>query len=133
MLTRKQFLSAALQVSAGALGLTLLHACSSNGQPQPSPQPGPDAGSQQPNTQGKCLTNGTNVTIGTNHGHVMVVAKADIAAGQAKTYHIQGTSDHDHTVMLTATQFAQLAADNAIMTESSVDADHSHLIMVACA
>jgi hypothetical protein len=127
MLTRKQFLRSALPVCAGALGLTLLHACSSS-----SPTPGPDA-SPQPNNQGNCLANGTRVTIGANHGHVLVVTKDDVAARAAKTYHIQGMSDHDHTVMLTASELDQLAAGSAIMTESSVDLGHSHSIMVACA
>ena len=82
---------------------------------------------------GNCLANGTNTTIGANHGHVMIVSKEDVAAGAAKTYHIQGSATHDHTVMLAASDFAALAADQAIVTTSSVNLQHSHPIMVACA
>jgi hypothetical protein len=76
--------------------------------------------------------NGTNVVIGANHGHVLVVSKADVMAGVAKTYHIQGTSLHDHTVTITAAQFAMLAANTSISTTSSTDG-HSHPITVMCA
>jgi len=73
------------------------------------------------------------VAIGTNHGHIMLVSKDEVAAAAETTYHIQGTSDHDHTVLLTASDYMQLQQDHAVMTTSSFDADHSHTIMVACA
>ena len=76
---------------------------------------------------------GTTSTIGDNHGHVLVVSAADVTAGTAKQYHIRGTSDHDHTVDLTADHFLTLRANQAIMTTSSFDASHDHSIMVACA
>ena len=95
---------------------------------------GPDSGSGGgSNMGGACVQNGTAVTIGSNHGHILVVTKDEVAAGAAKTYHIQGTSDHDHTVTVSASDFAQLQQDQAIMTVSSFDADHSHPIMIACA
>jgi hypothetical protein len=81
----------------------------------------------------RCAQDGTDVTIGENHGHVLVVTKDDVAAGAPKTYHIRGSSDHDHTVDLSADHFASLQADHAIMTISSDDADHTHSIVVACA
>jgi hypothetical protein len=76
--------------------------------------------------------NGTTVVIGTNHGHALVVSKADVAAGVAKTYNIQGTSLHPHSVMITAAQFAMLAANTSITTMSSDDG-HAHSVTVSCA
>ena len=81
---------------------------------------------------GDCSQNGTSVVIGTNHGHTLVVSKADVAAGVAKTYDIQGTSLHNHTVTITAAQFAMLAQDTSISTTSSNDG-HAHSITVTCA
>jgi len=141
MMTRKQFLRSALEVSAAALGVTILSACGGT-----APQPLPDSGTQK-NPMGSgggdamtsdagthgCLQDGTAVTIYTNHGHVLVVTIADVMAGQQKSYDIQGTSDHPHTVVLTAAHFQELAQNQAIMTTSSFDADHSHDILVACA
>lgn len=142
MLTRKQFLRSALDLAAATLGLTVLQACGTPPRPTPvpdasDPERGADA-SAAPSmdsgpSAGRCATNGTTVTIGDNHGHVMTVSKEDVAAAVAKTYHIQGTSDHDHTVDLSASDFLQLQQDHAIMTTSSYDAGHDHSIMVACA
>lgn len=81
---------------------------------------------------GDCTMNGTAVVIGANHGHVLVVSQADVAAGVAKTYSIQGTSLHDHTVTITDAEFAMLAANTSISTVSSNDG-HSHPITVSCA
>lgn len=123
-MTRKQFLQQALGIGAAAFGLTVLSACGGS-----SSSPDASNGSGMPN----CNQNGTNVTIGANHGHVMMVTMADITAAADKTYNIMGTATHNHTVMLTAAQFGMLAANQAIMTTSSTDAGHSHPIMVACA
>jgi hypothetical protein len=122
MLTRKQFLRSALDISAVALGLSVLSACGSNS------SSGADAASAA-----NCLANGTNVTIGANHGHVMMVSKADITAAADMTYHIMGTATHDHNVELTPANYATLAANNVVMVTSSTTENHSHPIMVACA
>jgi len=144
-MTRKQFLRSALQLSATALGLTVLSSCT--GSPRtPAPDgalgrvdapPGglgsnKDSGSDSAPTS-RCAQDGTSVTIGTNHGHILVVSQADIDAGGNKSYDIQGTSSHAHTVALSADDFAALGANNAIMTTSTFDDDHDHSILVACA
>ncbi len=143
MMTRKQFLQSALGLCAATLGLTVLSSC---GTPPPQPDggiggapggtgsnPGSGSGSGSSTPTARCAQDGTSVAIGTNHGHIMVVSKDEVAAAVDTTYHIQGTSDHDHTVLLTAADYMQLQQDQAIMTTSSFDADHSHAIMVACA
>jgi hypothetical protein len=74
------------------------------------------------------------VTITANHGHVLIVSKADVMAGVDKTYDIMGTALHTHSVTITAAMFATLAANTAggVMTTSSVTL-HSHPITVVCA
>jgi hypothetical protein len=141
-ITRKQFLRSALGVGAGAFGLTLL-GCGSNSSPsradapaQPpidAPRRPTDAAPDAATAMASCTDHGTNSTIGSNHGHILVVSKADVVGGVAKTYHIQGTATHDHTVSLTAADFQMLQHDHAIMTNSSVTDGHAHSIMVACA
>jgi hypothetical protein len=81
---------------------------------------------------GHCLANGTSAAIGANHGHALTVTKADVAAGLDKTYDIQGSSLHAHSVTITAAMFAQLAANTAVSATSTVAAAHDHAITVTC-
>ncbi len=85
-----------------------------------------------PTSTASCSANGTVVAIAANHGHVLVVSKADVAAGTQKMYSIQGGSQHDHTVTVTAAQFAMLAANTSVSTVSSATG-HTHSITVSCA
>jgi hypothetical protein len=147
-MTRKQFLRSALGVSAGILGLTILTNCDDddtidtggdngggNGGGGGGNETPPDA---PPTTASRCIRNGTTATILTNHGHVLLVSKEDVAAGVDKSYNIAGTADHPHTVTVKRSQFQSLAVDTAIMTESTLNGSatfgtHSHQVMVACA
>jgi hypothetical protein len=70
--------------------------------------------------------------IGTNHGHQMTVSAADRTAAVDKTYDIAGSSDHSHTVELTAQDFADLADGTILVLDSSTDAGHSHEITIEC-
>jgi hypothetical protein len=54
-------------------------------------------------------------------------------AGVEKTYNIQGTADHNHTVTLTASDFTKLKANTGISETSSSASAHTHLIEVGCA
>lgn len=80
---------------------------------------------------GACAT--VTSTIGANHGHVLMVSAADVAAGTERTYMIQGTSTHPHDVVVTSAQFAQLAAGTTVMAVSSLSAAHMHAITIMCA
>jgi hypothetical protein len=83
-----------------------------------------------------CTENGANARgadISQNHGHVLVISMADIAAGVERTYDIMGTSLHTHSVTITAEQFAMLQTNRSITATSSVTSAHSHVIEVLCA
>jgi len=122
-LTRKEFLSSLVGVAAGAVGAAVLVACSDSG----------SSGTDASAAVGNCAANGTATpVIGGNHGHVLVVAKADITAGVAKTYDIKGTATHSHTVTLSAANFTALTSNTVVMTVSSTDG-HNHTITVMCA
>jgi hypothetical protein len=72
-------------------------------------------------------------TIGSNHGHSLVVPPADVAAAVGKTYSIKGGSGHDHLVTLSASHFATLAAGRSVTVGSSNVGGHTHSVTVTCA
>jgi hypothetical protein len=119
LMTRKEFFGS---LAALAGGIVVLAACGS----------GDNKGTDASSTAGNCLANGTAVTILTNHGHVMMVSKADVAAGVDKTYDIMGTADHTHSVTVTAANFATLATNQMVMQESTVTDAHMHGIQIVC-
>lgn len=81
-----------------------------------------------------CLTNGANATaISSNHGHTLVVSKADIDAGSQKSYSIRGSAGHNHTIALTSANFNTLKTAKSISVESSRDSSHRHDVTVSCA
>ena len=87
----------------------------------------PDGSGGSSSGGGACGT-----TIATNHGHKLTVTKAQAMAGAAKSYDIQGDSDHPHTVDLSAAQMMMLAAGDPVTVESSTDASHSHSVTISC-
>jgi hypothetical protein len=119
-LTRKQFLSSMMGAVAGAAGVALLVGCSSGD------DGGDDGGGKD------CAANGTTVTIGGNHGHVLVVAKADVSATADKTYDITGTASHSHNVTVTAALFTTLKANTGVMVTSTTGGGHTHDISIGC-
>lgn len=117
-LSRKDFLR--LLVAAGA-GSGVL-GCPNNG--DGGSDAGADAGSGSRNT---CSTG-----ISDNHGHVLVVSREDVAVGEDRTYSIRGTALHDHTVTLTAEDFAALAAGGTVGPLTSSFSGHPHDVTVVC-
>lgn len=120
-MTRKEFLGSVI----GAAGVAMLAACGGD-----DSSAGADAASQR-----SCTMNGTAVNIVGNHGHVLMVSKADIAAAADKTYDITGTSPHAHSVTVTAANFATLASNQSVSLNSTSGGSpaHTHSILVMCA
>ncbi|CAN5913685.1 hypothetical protein BH11MYX3_BH11MYX3_17130 [soil metagenome] len=147
MMNRNQFLRSSVSVAAAMFGIGALAACKEDGgvgSPDASAgtsdalrsgDAGTDASfdaSTDASGIASCSANGTIVVISANHGHSLVVSKADVAAGTAKTYSIQGGSIHDHMVTVSTADFAMLAANNGISVVST-PAGHTHTITVTCA
>jgi hypothetical protein len=110
-LTRKAFLAGTL---AGAAGL-LDQACSSS-----------DSG---PQGISSCAA---DITDNHPQPHQLTVTAADVKAGTDKSYDIQGAADHNHTVLLVASDFAHLKKGELAVTTSSVTQGHSHDISIQC-
>jgi hypothetical protein len=77
--------------------------------------------------------NGLKTSISADPRHELVVSREDVTAGIEKTYHIQGTSDHDHLVTLTADDFAKLASGSEIEEKTTITLLHRHTVHVKCA
>ncbi|MBA3818434.1 MAG: hypothetical protein H0X17_06045 [Deltaproteobacteria bacterium] len=139
MMTRFQFLRSLAGLGVGVVGVSVLGACSSDdegtnpdaatNQPPADAAPGVDAPADAPAMT--CAA--TTAAIGTNHGHTITVAPADVAAAVDKTYAIKGTSAHPHSVRITAAQFVTLRTTGSLTVSSSTDANHAHTVTVTCA
>jgi len=88
-----------------------------------APTPGPNV---------NCIDNGTNSSIGGNHGHTLSVSAADVNAGIEKSYGIQGSATHNHQVTVTVPQFATLANNQSVVV-TSTSAGHTHSVTISCA
>ncbi len=120
-MTRKDFLRSVIGLGVGTAGIAALAACG-----------GDDGGGGTPDAPAATCTSVTAV-IDTNHGHTITVPTADVTAGTNRTYMIQGTSPHPHSVTINASQFAMLAAGQTLNVESTSGGGHTHTVTVMCA
>lgn len=74
----------------------------------------------------------TTSSIDSNHGHVLAVSGADVAAGAARTYDIMGSAGHTHSVTLSASDFAALQSAGMVVVTSATGSGHMHAITVTC-
>lgn len=127
---RQDFLKrVAVYALLGVPVLSIANSCTKEETPTPS-----NPTNNTPPSSADCLANGTNSTIGSNHGHSLTVSKDDVNNAIEKTYSIQGSSGHNHQVTITASQFASLKNDNkSISVESTSSSGHTHNITVSCA
>ena len=146
-ITRSEFLRLFAGAGLGALTLSKLGACGGSDaetpdapradapQPDGPPADGPPADGPPADTApASCTQNDPMAVIGFNHGHAfaMPITKEDVMAGQLKTYNIQGTSTHPHTVTVTAAMFAMLQQNMQVTVTSSVDDGHPHSVTIRC-
>lgn len=122
---RKTFIKKSLGAIAVAIPAYTLLSCSSSDDSAPATPP--------QSSGANCGTNGTSSSIGSNHGHTLVVSAADVTAGVEKTYNIQGNSAHPHTVTVSAAQFTTLQSNQQVTATSSNDSGHTHSITISCA
>ena len=125
--TRRQLLFA----SAGGSALAaVLAACGGGGggysaTPAPPPPPPPPPGA---------LTCGATA-ISANHGHSLTIPAADVESTVAKTYSIEGTAGHVHTITLSPQELAMIKAMTSVTVTSTLGGSpsHDHMVTVNCA
>lgn len=64
-----------------------------------------------------------------NHMHEAILPRADLEAGNPVAIRIQGRSEHDHGVELTAAQLADIRAGRQVKVRSSLDMGHYHNVV----
>lgn len=127
-LDRKEFLRTALAMAGLGFVGSRIAGCGGDATSDPSGAAGSGGG----NTNA-CEADAPVETIATNHGHVLEVSQADVAAGTLKMYSIMGTSAHDHTVTVSPGNFTTLRAGNTVQLTSSSGSGHTHGITIVCA
>ncbi len=121
---RKDFIKKVAISMLLAIPVISVLGCSDSGDDDP-----PATGGQEKD----CLKNGTQSTIGSNHGHTLQVSKNDVESGVEKQYAIAGSSGHDHNVTISSNDFSKLNSNQQIQVSSSSNSGHSHTITVSCA
>ena len=118
-MTRKTFCGAL----AGSTVALLFQACGGGGSDAPASGPAPS-----PGPSGAGCTD----TIADNHGHVLVIATADLDSPTDKVYGIQGGAVHNHFVTLTVAQLRALKARTTVSVTSSTTDAHDHGVTISC-
>lgn len=122
---RKTFIKKVMGLTAIAVPAYAVLSCSTN--ESIPPQVGGGGG-------GDCLTNGARASgITANHGHSLVVSRDDVNAGTEKTYTIDGTAGHSHSITITSANFDKLKNNEPIEVTSTVGDSHDHIVIVSCA
>lgn len=121
-MTRKAFCTRL----AGGSVLLLIQACGGGGGDVPyavAPAPAPGMGGAGA---------GCTDTIAANHGHVLMLPVADLGSAVDKTYDIQGSAVHTHTLTLTVANLRALKAGTNVTVISSTTAEHEHSVSILC-
>ncbi len=129
---RREFLKTTLIFSlAGVTFGVILPACSDD-DPEPTDTTTTSDSTDSTSTtdsntseSDECTT--TTNAIGTNHGHVVDLSDAQLAAGAEVVLDLTGAG-HTHTVTLSAANLESLAACQEVSLASSNEAGHSHEI-----
>jgi hypothetical protein len=120
---RREFtLASALAMLAGVT-ITISDCSDAGTNPNPTPTPAPT-----PNPNPTPANGDVNGEISGNHGHVAIITRAQLTAGNALELNIQGTATHPHTVSLSQGELQQIAAEMRVSKESTNNSGHSHTV-----
>ena len=116
-LDRREFTVAAVLAALSGVTITI-SGCGGGGSSPTNPNPVPST-----NPGDKAASSITG-----NHGHTAVVEAARLTSGTTVALDIRGTADHPHSLELSAAQVQQIAANQRVSKESTVDQSHSHTV-----
>ena len=122
-LDRREFARISLLSLFAGVTVTIAPACGGGGGGSNSPSnPTPP-----PTTGGGDKT----ATISSNHGHVCRITAAQMQAGGAVTLTLGGsvgTTDHTHSVDLTAAEVASVTGGARVSKTSTIGDQHDHIV-----
>jgi hypothetical protein len=127
-LDRKEFLRTALAMAGFGFAVSRVAACGGDTTPSTTGTAGTGGGSTN-----ECANDAPIETIASNHGHTLTVSQADVEAGTLKTYDIQGTSPHAHSVTVSPGNFTTLRSGGTVQLTSTNGGGHTHGITIVCA
>ena len=111
LLDRRAFtVESALAILSGVL--ITITGCDSNNPSQPAP----------------IVAGDVSGVVSNNHGHVAVIMRALLTAGNALSLDIQGTATHTHTVELTAAEIMQIGGGQKVAKDSTTTSGHNHTV-----
>ena len=115
---RREFtLEAVLAILSGAV--ITISGCGGSSYNSPSP----------PTTTMPPATGDKQGTISANHGHVATITGVQLTAGQAIVgLDIRGSANHTHTISLSASEVASIAANQRVSTMSTTNESHDHTV-----
>ena len=82
---------------------------------------GSDGGGDGPTAPGGSGSGNRTGSVSANHGHTATVTSVQLTAGNAVTLDIRGTSDHPHTVELSAAEVVQVRDGQRVTKNSTTD------------
>lgn len=120
--SRREFtVASALALLSGVM-VTVV-GCSSDDSPTspsvPTPAPTPTGPTAPADVTG---------SVSANHGHTATITGAQLTSGESVSLDIKGSSNHPHTVELTAGELGQIGAGQTVSKASSTDSSHNHVV-----
>lgn len=96
-----------------------------------------DGEDKTPTPDANCESPEKISSVANNHGHTLIVSKADIAASTEKTYTIKGSANHTQYITISPNEFNMLKNNSTISVTSSaseagIDIMHFHTVLVFC-
>jgi len=114
LLDRRAFtVESALAILSGVL--ITITGCDSNDTTNPT-QPAP------------IVAGDVSGVVSDNHGHVAVIMRAQLTAGNALSLDIQGSASHTHTVELSAAEIVQIGGGQKVAKTSTTNSGHNHTV-----
>jgi hypothetical protein len=117
-LDRREFTVAAVLAALSGVTITISGCGGGGGSSPTNPNPVP------PTNPGDKAAS----SIAGNHGHTAVIEAARLSSASTVALDIRGQADHPHSLELTAAQVQQIAANQRVSKESTVDQAHSHTV-----
>jgi hypothetical protein len=117
--TRREFTAQSVLAMLSGIAITISGCSDGNGSSSTSPTPAPTPAGPD-DVVGM---------IGRNHGHAVVITRAQLDAGDAlMNLDITGTADHTHSVSLTADEVGQIADGMRVQKTSTNNVAHVHTV-----